>query len=336
MRHLLLVAVACSAAVPAQSKFDARHWLPSEYQNVVHVDFAALRERGIWDELYSGLMKVTLQSLEREAGFPLVHLDRLTMIAEPPRTEGGVTRRTRDVLVLEGNAPLAVPDRIKGSPYWHAAEVGKYEVMQRETSGSEVFFQPNPAVQVRGSTELLQPMLDGVPSAGMPCPDIMSLLSGPDGELLYFVLHLENELLRRRIVRSMFPGTEWPEGERPQYLMVRLLASGDEDDPRLVAEAVMRHGTAGEGVAITEQAVNAFLKRSGQDPQLRLLAPVFAAAEPVTDRTDVTVRVDLGRAREATGKIAMLAIPILGRSSAKPVPGTAPPPAREEKKEAGK
>lgn len=320
MRHLALAVAAvaaCAAVAAAQEPFNARAWLPNDYQNVVHVDLEALRDREIWDELDTGVMKMALRALETEAGFALDHLDRLTMIAMPPLL-GGMEARVRELIVFEGNAALGVPDKVARNNSWSMTTIGEYDVRRRERYGDQVFFRPRPEVQIQGSTDLLRPMLEGKPSAGMPCPDIMSLMSKGGDELLYLVLHLNDPLMKRNVERKLFPDVEWPPGDELQYLMVRLRATGDADDPHLEAEAVLRHGRVGAGLTVTAAAVDAFLERIAAEPRFRIAAPIFKDVRCETDRTDYVLRLDLGRVRVAAGRLAMLVLPIIGGGEAVP------------------
>lgn len=348
MRHRSAVLVLLAAALPAQDAFQARKFLPVDYHNVVHVDLARLRATGIWDELEVGMLKVVLGQMEKEAGFALEHLDRLTMVPQgsKPDPDGDGGPRNHHVLVFEGNSELAVPDRVARSSSYAAETIGDQEVMRRDRWFDEVFFRPRPEVQVYGSTELLRPMLEGRVGPGVPCADIMSLMAGREDALLHFVAHLADEQLNDRVLKDLFPDAEWPEGDRPQYLMMHLSAVGDPDDPHVEFEAVLRHVKAGDGMAVTSAAVDALLERVAKEPQLRLVAPLLKNVERSRDRTDLTLRLDLGRARTAAGRIAMFVMPlmmmgravetveaveILEEDVAEP-----PPPPPPEKKGAGK
>src|SRR5262245_62758789 len=64
------------AALPAQSPLTAKSFLPSDYRNVVYANLAAMRDKGIWDELEASVLKAVFQQMEKEAGFELRALDR--------------------------------------------------------------------------------------------------------------------------------------------------------------------------------------------------------------------------------------------------------------------
>jgi len=77
--------------------------------------------------------------------------------------------------------------------------------------------------------------------------------------------------------------------------------------------------------------VEQWLQQQKQEPRFRGLVPLFSRIETVVDRTDVTVRVPLGKPRDAVGYVALLAAPIL-KPAASPDPGgevEAPPPPKQ-------
>ena len=117
----------------------------------------------------------------------------------------------------------------------------------------------------------------------------------------------------------MFPDAKWPEGDAPQFVSVRLLSSGTDDDPHLGAEVVLRHRAPGGGVTASVEAIEAILKRWREDPTKQALRAVLQDAKVTVDRGDVVLRGDLGRARNAVGTLATLVMPIFARAVG-PVP----------------
>lgn len=298
----------CAAVAAAQDPPPPRAFLIDDHRNVVFADLAALRARGIWDELEVSVLKVAFRQLEKECGFPLAALDRVTMVADPPQ-EGGMALRVRQVCVLEGNAPLDVPDRVaRGS--WQRDMVGGQAVWRRAGAG-ELFVRPRPELQVSGAEELIAPVLEGRPRAGQPCADVLSLLSGRGDNLAYFVIDVGASRLQRTVLQRLLGEVAWPDGDAPAFLLLRLRAIGEADDPHLEVESVVRHGRAGEGLAITVGAVDAWLEQIQKEPQLRALKPLWPSLVKKQDRTDLSLRLDLGRARDAVGRVALLLAPLL-------------------------
>jgi hypothetical protein len=108
----------------------------------------------------------------------------------------------------------------------------------------------------------------------------------------------------------MLGGGDWPEDDMPQLLGARLLATGDEDDPHLTVEAVLRHQKAGDGIKVTEALSDGLLEKFRANPQMRLLRPLLKKVVKEVDGTDLVLRLDLGRVRNAVGHLATLALPM--------------------------
>lgn len=292
------------------SQFRASQWLPSNYRNVISVDLVALRDSGVWDEMVTGLLKVAFEKAEEQVGFKLDALDRLTMVPVRVVDEDGhhITHR---LTLWEGNAPLATPAVMIG---YEDETIGAFDVKRRRW-GDEVFVQPRPEIRLEGSRALLQGPLAGIPSNGLPCADLMSLLSGKEQALLQIVAEINDDRARRDVIPTLFDDVEWSAGDEPSFLSMRLFATGEEDDPNLEFEAVFRHAKAGAGLTTTQQAIDAFLGGIRQDPRFRLLVPLFAKMECRRDGTDLRYRIDLGRSRVASGTLSMLALPLVALSS---------------------
>ncbi|MCR9246453.1 MAG: hypothetical protein NXI31_15575 [bacterium] len=325
---LAITPLAAQVSPTPERPFRADRYLPVDYRNLVFVDLATMRETGIWDELEVGMLKLVLNQLEREAGFPLARLDRMTMIAEVSQPEGdsGRSPRPLDVVVFEGNAELAVPDKITGSDRYEDDAIGGQDVLRRKSWSNELFFRPRPEVQVIGSADLLTPALTGERKLGRPCPDILSLLAMRKQSLFYFALDMGEAAMNERMTGALFPDVEWPEGDGLQFLMVHASAVGDPDDPNVQLDVVLRHAQAGDGVEVTKAAVEGALKRFGTEAQFRLIAPLLKKVAITTDRGDVMLKLDLGRGRAAAGRLAMMALPLLA--------GGAPQQARAAKAKA--
>jgi len=320
------------ATLPAQSPLAAKSFLPSDYRNVVCADLAAMRNKGIWDELQASVLKTVFQQMEKEAGFELGALDRVTSVADPGT--GNSWRDTADstrVMVFEGNASLGMPESMR--QHWTEEKIGAFTV--RALRDLELCVNPRPELLVFGSASVVRPVLEGKPHSGLPSADVMSLLSGRDDSLAYLVFNTALPLLRNEVLGRVFPDTPWAEGQAPAFVCVRVLATGDADDPHLGVEAVLRHAAEGAGMDVSATAADALLERLAAMPQLRTVKPLLQRVEKKRDRTDLVYSLDLGRAREAVGQVAALAGLLFKARSAEPVHATidAPPaPAPQPKK----
>lgn len=336
MRRFLTVAFASSLplfaqeapapkATTAAAKLSAKAFLPDDYRNIAFADLKALRDRGIWDELSVSVLKAAFEQMGKELGCPLDDLDRVTMVAAMVETERGP--QPAQLSVLEGNKalplpPSAVEKRIGGSG-WEPERFGAFDVRRR---AGDLLVQPSPEVLVTGFATWIEATLSGTSKGGLPCADLMSLLSGRADTLAFTVLDLEAPRMGEMIKARVFPGVQWPEGDAPRFVSVRLISSGEADDPHLGAEVVMRHQRAGAGQQVSIEAIQAMLKRWGEDPTKQGLRQLLLQAQVKTDRADVVLRGDLGRARLAVGTLATLVLPMFaGALPREAAPKVAPP-----------
>lgn len=314
----------------AQATLPARAFLPDEHRNVVCADLATMRARGVWDELETSALKLVFTAMERELGFALGSLDRVTSVFDVGA--GGMVGQGVRVTVFEGNRPLDVPESV--AVLWTLERTGDIEIRRR---GADVFVRPRPEIQVEGHEQLVQPVLEGKPHGGVPCPDVLSLLSGRGDQLAWMVVDLSAPQLAERVLDPLFPGVEWPERDQPQFLCLRLVATGDVDDPRLGIEAVLRHNGSGDGLKTSVEAAVALLERWRAMPQLRAVRPLLQRVRQRTDAGDLVLSLDLGRARDGVGPLATLALPLfaLGPVQAEAVvveeAAPVPPPAVPKK-----
>ena len=297
-----LIALTVAGAAAAQQPLTAKSFLPDDHRNVVFVDLAAMRAKGIWDELEISLLKLALQQIEQESGMALRAIDRLTMVLDPGQTTADERRDgdVKDVTVVEGNAPLGLP---RWAQRAEQLEIGGHPVLSRFGA---LHVSPKPELYVAGHETWVRPVLEGNPHRGVPAPDVMSLLAGCE-PLAYFVLDVTTPLLRANLIAPAFPATTWSDGEAPTFVCVRAVATGDPDDPHLTIEAIVRHARDGAGVAATAKAAEALRDRLLAMPELRAVKPVLAGMTTKSDRGDVICTLDLGRMRNAIGHAATFA-----------------------------
>lgn len=330
----LLAQTAPPPPKPAPAALTAKSFLFDDARNVATVDLAALRKTGIWDDLEVSVLKVAFRQMEKELGFPLDALDRATVLGDLGDGVGMV--RSREVTVFEGNANLAVPPWVNNGSSWQRDE--RAEGIAAWRRGGDLFVQVRPELQVSGHEDFVQPVLEGKPWSNRQLPDVMSLTSGAKSALAWFVAEVGHPVLAKAVLGQLFPDTEWPEGDAPTFLCVRLLVTGDADDPHLAVEATLRHGKGEEGLRLSQQATTKLLAMLQEMPAMRAAKGVLSKSAMRTDRSDLVLTVDLGRSRDAVGTLATLAMPLFGRAvesvpaqAAEPPPPP-PPPAAEPKK----
>lgn len=310
-------AVACVAVtilltgLAAQERIDPRCFLLSEYRNVVQLDLAAMRRCEIWDDLVSSGLSIVRGPVEAEIGSSLDHIDRLTMVIQfsESNDQGESTGPTQRMFVLEGNAALAMPAEIRDD--WQSEPIGEYTIHHRQWSGNDVFVRPHDRLLVWGARDVIVAALAGERRPAVPCADVMSLAASRDKLLGHLVADLRYRQSRREFLDTLCPDAEWPADDAPTFFAVRLLATGDADDPHVAVDLVLRHAKGDKGLDVTEQAVDVALARGLDNGELRLLHGVLKSAEKHRSGSDLLVRFDLGRSRTAVGTLAFLALPLL-------------------------
>jgi len=299
-----VMAAPCSLAQQSPPPIPAKAFLPDAYDTILVADVAAMRARGVFDELAASAVQAMLPQIEKELGFPLEHLDRATLVVQSPRVDEQRTTPHR-IALLEGNRELAIHDRITRGHYDEDRIGGRPCWRHREISWS-VFAQPQPNVQVMGDEGGIVPILEGKAGTGVPAPDVMSLLSTRQDNLAYGIVACADDRVRRSFLDALFPDTKWPAGEAPTYLLLRAHCTGDADDPHVEVELVVRHAQAGPGLATSETAFAATVERVRKDSRLRMVHPLLGKLQKRVDRGDLCVTLDLGRMRDAVGQVATL------------------------------
>ena len=321
LRSFSCVALAATCgALPAQEKkFAPRDFMIPNYENLMFADLKSMRDREIWEELESSAIKLVFAEMERELGFSLDDLDRVTAsMTFASAKEGGMSTGPVDtVRILEGNKALPVHKSMAGNR-WQSEQIGAYKVWRRSSGGEDLFVQPCDTMQVWGTSAALLPALQKKRVA-LPSAEVMSFLSGRDATLACFVFGLDHPETKERFLDRMLGGAEWPEDDMPNLLGARLLATGDAEDPHLTIEAVLRHKKAGDGLKVTDELADKLLEKFRAEPRLRMIKPLLKQLVKKTDGTDLVLRLDLGRVRNAVGHLATLALPLFvgGEAQAK-------------------
>ncbi|MCU0863933.1 MAG: hypothetical protein MUC36_09085 [Planctomycetes bacterium] len=292
-------------------------------QTRIAIDLAAVRELGVWTELETSVLGPVLKRIEKELGFPLVGLDRFGVSLRQPTGAGPLGGQ--QVLVWEGNRELAVPESYLGAP-WQAERIESFEVRRRpRTRGEELFVKVNPGLLVHGQADCVEPVLRGKQRATAMPPDLQSLLSGRERRLGWIVLDLAAEAARDRFLVQVL-GAElsaWPASELPTHLSAQILVAGEAAEPHLEVRVVLRHAKDGDGVAVSQRALDSRVAKMREDARMQRIQPLLARAAAVRDATDAVVQVDFGPVHDAVAGIATLLLPVLGRGSevdAKPQP----------------
>ena len=343
MIHRLLTLTICLAAAYGQQAPTVHNFCFPDYGNVIDVDLKRMRDTGVWDDLQASALKLALGQLDREMGFRLDDVDRLlAMVRELPTEEGNSRPGHEELLLFEGNKELPWP---KEGRETHETQIGAATVRAYSETSASMSVRVG-KLALTGRRTGIEPVLQGKPHNGMPCADVMSLQADRRGLLAFCAFHLASETTAATIetrrtmpyeaLQAALPGVEWPADDQPTFVALRLRLQGDEVDPRLDLELVLRHAKAGDGLAKTEQAVDAALAKVAAMTEMRMFAPLLKKVERTRSGADAMWRVDLGRSRDAAGTVGtLLGMLLVGRPEAAvearglPVPRPAPQPAPE-------
>jgi hypothetical protein len=311
LRCVLLLALCAPLAGQSKPKLRAQSFHFDDYRTFLQLDAAALRDTGVWDELYVSGLEAFVVLVREQFGFDADHLDRLTLTGGMVLT-GDDARAFEAVVVLEGNAELEPPGDLGGDSY-ELTTIGGHDVYTYRWGG-DAFVAPTPKLQVYGKPALLRPVLEGRPRAGLPSPDVMAYTAGKQNTLLQWVVDLDQDPQLRAELQDFaeaeLAGLRWPEADAPTTLAGRIAATGDEDDRHVLLEVVLRHGTAGDGLARSEEIGSAGIAALKKLPQARMFWSLLKRVEFERSGTDAVWRVDLGRAR-SVGGLLTTATPLL-------------------------
>lgn len=303
MIRCLVTFTFCLAVAYGQQAPTALGFCFPDYDNVVDVDLKQLRESGVWDDLGASALKLALGRFDDEMGFRLEHADRLLAVVRVlPKDEDRSRPGHEDVVLFEGNRELPWP---KESHETHETQIGAGLLRGYSENSSRVSGRIGKLALV-GHRSAIEPVLQGKPHNGMPCADVMSLQSDRRGLLAFGAFRLAPETPPNEALQQALPDVEWPADDQPTFVAFRLRIKGDELDPRLDLEMVLRHAKVGDGLGLSEHAVDAALARVAAMPQVRMFAPLLKKVERTRSGTDAMWRVDLGRSREAAGTVGTL------------------------------
>jgi len=294
---------ACLVAAYGQQAPTARSFCFSDYDNVLDVDLKQLRDSGVWDDLGASALKLMIGRFDDEMGFRLEQVDRLmALVRVLPKDEDRSRPGHEDVLLFEGNRELPWP---KESPETHETQIGAGTLRGHSEHSSRVSARVG-KLALTGHRAAIEPVLHGKPHSGMPCADVMSLQADRRGLLAFGALRLAPETPPHEALHAALPDVEWPADDQPTFVAFCLRIKGDELDPRLDLEMVLRHAKVGDGLGLTEQAVDAALAKVAAMPEARMFAPLLRKVERTRSGTDAIWRVELGRSRDAAGTIGTM------------------------------
>jgi len=318
------------AALPAQSqKLKARNFFFDGYTTVFCIDMKKVRDVGVWDDFCVGPAKMALNLTEKMGGYKFEELERVTMVRKAAVAGDGSDGDGYEVVAIESSGVIG--DLWNEFGEWSAVEVADYTLMVNEWEGHGAYVRVTPNLRVSGPTEVLETVLGGELRSGLPSGEVMSLTAGQKGLLAYGVIDLRDGALLREVKENILPDADWPSDDPLALVCIRLLMRGDEDDPHVSLEVVLRHRKDGAGLVASEAAVTLALQKLRARKEARMFLPLLKKVQRSRDATDAVWRLDLGRARVAAGMLSTLAltVPVLLASNEVVEVKAAPPAAKQ-------
>lgn len=305
LAHPFFAIAVCAVALPAQAETPkAQQFLFDDYTTVMSIDMKKFRDTGVWDEIGSGPLKMVLGMVEVQFGFSFEELDQAMLVRKV--SVDGDAAKTQDIATIETSVAMGEPVDVQHARYSNV-EVGDYTMMVDQWSEQEAMVQVTPKLRVSGPVDVIRTVLEGEPRTGLPSGDVMSLTVGQNGMLAHGVFDFRDAALLDDLKKEILPDAEWPVDDQPTFMCFRVLVSGDEDDPHLALECVLRHGQDGAGLVASEKAVTSRLQELCELKEARLFRPLLKKVQHKRDGTDAVWRLDLGRARNVAGMLSTLA-----------------------------
>jgi hypothetical protein len=297
-----------------EPKLEARSFTPAGYRAELFVDFKALNEHGNWDAVRRSPTGTMFGIAEQHLGFELAELERIHAYPEiPDGQEEPENQRRGGMAVFVGSDKIVLP-RPEG---YREDKLGGFaaSVEDREWTGADpdLWLQVRPGLIVYATQHLVRPVVEGKAAPGVPDAEFLLLTSGKGG-LAHVVVTLTDAMLED--LPFPLPEGVLHEDDKPRFFALRLrllpqaAKDGEEQEPEVVLDAILRHQTGAKGPEAVRALAQKGLDEAKEHPRLGALKRFWSKIELKTDGRDVTLRLPLGRPRDAGGNLAMLIAPL--------------------------
>ena len=310
IRTTFLFVTLTAAALAQGAGRTAASFVPGDHRCEVVIDFAALRDTGLIDDLQASMMGMMLKQAEKEMGVPFAALERIRLYPELPDSESD--SQQGGIAIIEGNDKMSMPDKAGKE----TAKIGDYEVVLDSASDDpDLWVDVGPGLLVYGTRHVVAPLLDGSKKAG-PTNAELAALGGGDGVLFKAAMFLSP---------AMFGGANPMEEmgiDLPETGAVRLVSETVDDEDTFVLEVVARFADAEKGPEAMVQMAMAQLQGMAAHPMMgEQLKPMMEKLDIKAQGNDAVARLKLGTSRELVTALSGLA-PMMMMGGA--APGTGP------------
>lgn len=293
-----------------------RKLLPVDYSAEGLLDVDKARESELWEGVVrSPFLAPALKAFKDKLGFDLDDLRRVRLaLPDPKEVEGVVSRGL--VVTFEGKDSVGLPKFVKDSRWWRSVKIGAADVRQFSvpsmTTPGDIYYSPKEGQLVYGTDAALAPGLRGERLGGVPVAGLMRMTAAR-GSLMHFALRVDPADLRTPLWKRLapvLPGDWWQEKDPPRWFLIRLRQESDEE--RVVFEAVVRFETGASGPAALAAVVKKQLAVAAKHRRLGAMKRIWRKVEVAIDDDEpmLTIKLDLGRPRNAGGTLAQVVGPL--------------------------
>lgn len=314
MSRICTILLLSALPLAAQQTLDARAFVPPRYEAEAVVDFAAMRESGLWDHLSRSMVVKLLDSLEGEMGVRISNLDRLR--AFPPVRVGGADQggEQADLVLFEGNDQVGLPPAPDGG-HLRPDRIAGHDVLVADygwgDEDPDVFVSPRPGLLAYGNRRHVTAVLERSATPGVPPAEFLSLTSGR-GNQAFMVVQFTGPMLAD--LPEEMAGMNPSAADALQYLMLRARradAGGADDEPVFALQGILRYQTGAEGPKAAQEWLQQTMARLAQHQQLGALKRYWKKVQSRVDGRDLVVELELGNARRAAGDLGNLLAPMM-------------------------
>ena len=304
---------AAQSALHAQSKLDARAFKPRDFKFEAFVDVAALVDNGIYDSIRTSVVGPMLQMAEREVGLEFDAIHTLRVYPEIASSDQDRPDHWQQggVLTIECEPTMAIPQLDGYRQDTFSGLSAAIDDRGYHNEDPDMWLAVKPGLLVYGTQHLIEPVVKGTGTPGVPSAEFLTLTSGGRG-----LAHLVAELDKDNPIDLPFP---LPEGllfddDKPRFVAIRLVPEvgqdDDPEDPPIVLEVIVRHEHGTKGPQAVKEYTETMLAEARKHPRFAALKHIWDKIDVSVDNRDVRARMALGRSRQAAGTITMMLAPM--------------------------
>ena len=289
--------------------------MPANPRCEVVIDFAALRESGLLDDLKASMIGMFLAKAEEDAGMKFASIQKVRMYPQIPDGAPGAANQPRGgVAFLDGDEKLTLPKEKKGM---QAGKVGDHDALVQGGGGenSEMMVSMKPGSLVVGTGNLVEPLVTGKQKSGT-LPAELKALQGGKGVLVNAAVLVPETMPGD--MAEMFESTG-----KPQGAVMRLVNSQVAEEDHFAIEILVRFPSEEKGakelIEMAKMQLQA-LTQMGPMAQMKELKDLVGKLEFTAEGKDAKVKLPLGTSRDMVAAMTAL-MPMMTMGQPRPGQG---------------